>query len=862
MKWPQRLGRHLHSQIVIPLALLLVVLGVVAAVAGVWAIGLIINQWVDQSVGSMSAAVDNNIQAHGAELVRNAKLAAESDALMKSLFSGDDGAVGAQLVLLNQSLAKDNLMVLDPEGTVVASTGHLGLRPGEMPLAPDDFDYVALALGNASFVRAGGEYTISASAQMNGPLGDVYTLVVSTELDDECLLALSQGTSSGLALFDSDGQHVARAVPAILAREEGQVLADALDTGTPELAAALTAARNGQNTSLPLNVGDSKYRMIAREVALGGVEEVSDRPPYLVTIAGTAVTDRARGTTTSVIALWSVLAVIALLGLGLYLARSISRPLSMLSASAAQVAEGDFDVRVDIPGQNELSELAHSFNSMTDSLQERNESVTKKVLELATLYEMSRSLGSTLDLDTLLDSVLDSALRIFDVEIGYVTMLDRDTGKLEVRAWKGADLSRADDATVGNSMSEWVVREGRPLIFNPQAGAEEGSEEARRGDSFSGALAALCVPLPSSEGTIGAITVGSRDAEQRFTTDDVRLLATIANHVTIAVGSISLFSSVQEAYLATVRALAAAVDAKDPYTRGHSEGVAAYALRIGEALKFSPEQMIALEMAAYLHDIGKIGISEDILLKPGKLTDAEMSQMRHHPLIGANILKPVAFPWPIAPIVRHHHEHYDGAGYPAGLRTEEIPFLARVLAVADSFEAMVADRPYRRGRSQQEAMLELRRCSGTQFDPRIVEAFISVLESSEQDMGPRAENDDEIGPDEAQAVYIAVGDGMFSCFRRLGGPRLANNLERSVNERLREESIPLSLQAGRLMQLEETFGDDEVTTHLARALAIMGECIETASGAGLADHFLTEALDALPERMRSHAERLGVAPPA
>lgn len=860
MKWPQRLGRHLHSQIVIPLVLLLVVLGVVATFAGVWAIGLIINQWVDQSAGSMSAAVDNNIQAHGAELVRNAKLAAESDALMKSLFSEDDGAVGAQLVLLNQSLAKDNLMLLDPDGAVVSSTGHLGLAPGDTPLAPDDFDYVALALGNASFVRANGEYTISGSAQMNGPLGRVYTLVVSTQLDDEYLETLSQGTSSGLALFDSDGGHVARSVPAILAREEGEALADALDTGTPGLRAALSAARNGQSRSLPLNVGSSKYRMIAREVALGGVEDVSDKPLYLITIAGTSVTDRARATTTNLIALWSVLAVITLLGLGVYLARSISRPLSMLSASAARVAEGDFGARVEIPGQNELSELAHGFNSMTDSLQERSESVTKKVLELATLYEMSRSLGSTLDMDTLLDSVLDSALRIFDVEIGYVTMLDRDSGKLEVRAWKGTDLSRADDATVGNSMSEWVVREGRPLIFNPQAGAEQGSEEAR-GDSFSGALAALCVPLPSSEGTIGAITVGSRDAEQRFTTDDVRLLATIANHVTIAVGSISLFSSVQEAYLATVRALAAAVDAKDPYTRGHSDGVATYALRIGEALRFSPEQMIALEMAAYLHDIGKIGISEDILLKPGKLTDAEMSQMRHHPLIGANILKPVAFPWPIAPIVRHHHEHYDGNGYPAGLKTEEIPILARVLTVADSFEAMVADRPYRRGRSQQEAMLELRRCSGTQFDPRIVEAFISVLESSEQDMGPRTEIDDEIGSDEAQAVYIAVGDGMFSCFRRLGGPRLANNLERAVNERLREESVPLSFQAGRLMQLEEDSGDDEVTTHLARALAIMGECIETASGAGLADHFLAEALDALPERMRSHAERLGFTPP-
>ena len=580
---------------------------------------------------------------------------------------------------------------------------------------------------------------------------------------------------------------------------------------------------------------------------------------YLVTTVGTGVTERAGSTTTNLIVMWSVVAVAILFGLGVWVARSISAPLAKLSENAAHVAEGDFSVKADIAGINEVSELAENFNRMTDSLRDRSETLTKKVLELATLYEMSRSLGSTLELETLLDSVLDSALRIFDVEIGYVTMLDRDTGALAVRAWKGTDLSRADEATVRNSMSEWVIREGRPLIFNPQSGRDE-SGEGGRGDSFSGALAALCVPLPSPDGTIGAITVGSRNADQRFTSDDVRLLATIANHVTIAVGNISLFSNVQEAYLATVRALAAAVDAKDPYTRGHSDGVATYALRIGEALRFSPEQMIALEMAAYLHDIGKIGISEDILLKPGKLTDAEMSQMRHHPLIGANILKPVAFPWPIAPIVRHHHEHYDGHGYPAGLKTEEIPILARVLTVADSFEAMVADRPYRRGRSQQEAMLELRRCSGSQFDPRIVDAFIDVLEHDEIEVLQPSDTDDEIGPDEAQAVYIAVGDGMFSCFRRLGGPRLANNLERSVNDRLRDEGVPLVLQAGRLMQLDEALDDEGIATHLARALQIIGQCIEDVSGTGLADHFLAEALESLPERMRSHAEQLGFTP--
>jgi putative nucleotidyltransferase with HDIG domain len=552
---------------------------------------------------------------------------------------------------------------------------------------------------------------------------------------------------------------------------------------------------------------------------------------------------------------WSAIAVLALIGMNWWVARSVSEPLAELASSVARVADGDYSAKVEASGSNEIAALAENFNQMTDSLKERSESLTKKVLELATLYEMSRALGSTLDLDALLKSVLDSAMRIFGAEVGYVTMTDRETGELRIRAQHGVITGPDVANRLRSSMSEWVVREGRPLIFNPpRAEDHTGQTEA-----VSGALAALCVPLLSAEGPIGALTVGTFDQERRFTADDVRLLATIANQVTIAIGNIGLFSSVQEAYLATVRALAAAVDAKDPYTRGHSDGVAAFALMIGAKLELSPDQMVALEMAAYLHDIGKIGISEDILLKPGKLTESEMSRMRHHPLIGANILKPVAFPWPIAPVVRHHHEHYDGNGYPAGLRGDEIPLLARVLTVADAFEAMIADRPYRRGRSHQEAILELRRCAGTHFDPRVVEAFISALESVET-TGPAAHSvEAEVGPEEMQAVYVAVCDGMYAGFRRLGGPRLARNLEERVNERLRSDGLPLTLNGGHLVIDDEAAGsDDRLAEHLRCAVTVIAEHIEQASGAGLADHFLAEALDGLPERMRAHAAQLGL----
>jgi hypothetical protein len=238
-----------------------------------------------------------------------------------------------------------------------------------------------------------------------------------------------------------------------------------------------------------------------------------------------------------------------------------------------------------------------------------------------------------------------------------------------------------------------------------------------------------------------------------------------------------------------------------------------------------------------------------------------MNQMRHEPLVGANMLEPVAFPWPIAPVVRHHHEHFDGMGYPAGLKTDEIPVLARVLTVADAFEAMVADRPYRRGRSHQEAILELERCSGAQFDPRIVEAFVTALEAREGVVQDLSDRDVHIGDDEAQAVFIAIADGLFSSFRRLGGPRLANNLEQAVNGDLADRGVPLTIEGGRLvLRSTADLTDEEYARHLRDALGIVRSRVEEASGAGLSEHFLSEAIQALPERMQAHAGRLGFSP--
>ena len=525
-------------------------------------------------------------------------------------------------------------------------------------------------------------------------------------------------------------------------------------------------------------------------------------------------------------------------------------PLGKLTESARRVSAGELDVRVDLGSRRELGELSSAFNSMVVTIQQRTEDLTQKVDELTTLYETSRALGSTLDLDTLLDSTLDAAMRSFAVDSGYIVLRDSTSSDLKPRAWRGTRDAAPDDRAVRSSMSEWVVRQGRPLIFNPSTG----SGDAENVDVITGALAAVCVPLLSADGVIGAIAVGSRDRNARFTGDDVRLLSTIANHLTVAIGNTELYASLQDAYLATVRSLAAAVDAKEPHMRGHSERVAVFSRMIAENMGLSHEQCTALEMAAYLHDIGKIGISGQILRKAGPLDEDELATMRHHPLIGANILRPVAFPWSIGPVVRHHHERYDGGGYPAGLRGEEIPILARVLAVADAYEAMIADRPYRKSLTAEGALAELKGGAGTQFDPRVVESLIEVLrESDAESHGPERVSL-EVDRYEARAVFVSIADGMLAGFRRLGGPRLTANLETSMAQWLAGHQPAFSLSAGHLSAHWDRLGDpDDELSAMRVTISQLGDLMATVTGRSLVDHFYSEAVEALTERLRASA---------
>ncbi len=183
---------------------------------------------------------------------------------------------------------------------------------------------------------------------------------------------------------------------------------------------------------------------------------------------------------------------------------------------------------------------------------------------------------------------------------------------------------------------------------------------------------------------------------------------------------------IRASFLNSVAALAYALEAKDKYTSGHSQHVAEISVAIAGKLGMSQESIERIRLAGLIHDIGKIGVGESILNKPSRLTDSEFWHMKSHPEIGERILAPVVDDEEILRVVRHHHERYDGAGYPDGLSGEQIPVGARILAVADTYDAMTSERPYRKAMSAEAACAEIERCQGTQFDPEVVDAFLRV----------------------------------------------------------------------------------------------------------------------------------------
>jgi HD-GYP domain-containing protein (c-di-GMP phosphodiesterase class II) len=233
-------------------------------------------------------------------------------------------------------------------------------------------------------------------------------------------------------------------------------------------------------------------------------------------------------------------------------------------------------------------------------------------------------------------------------------------------------------------------------------------------------------PLKSRGKTLGLLNVIQEDDYTTLRAGQIHLLSVIASKVASLLENMRLYEHLQTSYLTAIKALANAIEARDNYTRGHTNRVTELADLIAQRLDWSSEKRAELKTGCTLHDIGKIGVPDAILNKPEILTEEERQQMEVHPLLGARILEGIDFLAPAIPYILYHHERYDGTGYPHGLAGEEIPVEGRLLAVVDTYDAIVSDRPYRSGATPEVAIEELKRFKNIQFDPVIVDVFIEA----------------------------------------------------------------------------------------------------------------------------------------
>ncbi|MGA9193216.1 MAG: HD domain-containing phosphohydrolase [Anaerolineales bacterium] len=344
---------------------------------------------------------------------------------------------------------------------------------------------------------------------------------------------------------------------------------------------------------------------------------------------------------------------------------------------------------------------------------------------LLALAEISRMVNSSLDLQTVLREVMDTIIRLTGADRGFL-MLKDETGELQTRVarnWERASL-KAQEIHVSRTVVDWVVAHATPILTtnaldDPRFSAQE-SIIAYSLRSI------LCVPLKAKDRLIGVLYADSRLQEGLFNEEDRTLLTLFAHQAAVAIENARLFNALAEAYDQTLDALVAALDTRDRETEGHSQRVVRIALLIAAEMAYPEDDLNNLQRGALLHDIGKIGIPDAILRKPGPLDDDEWEIMRKHPEFGRRMLAGIPFLKRPLDVIYAHQERYDGTGYPEGLAGEEIPIGARIFAVADTFDAITSDRPYRKGQPLETARQIIRDNSGTQFDPKVVQVFLSI----------------------------------------------------------------------------------------------------------------------------------------
>jgi HD-GYP domain-containing protein (c-di-GMP phosphodiesterase class II) len=350
-----------------------------------------------------------------------------------------------------------------------------------------------------------------------------------------------------------------------------------------------------------------------------------------------------------------------------------------------------------------------------------NDILKKKLQQLNTLVELSSLINSSLDTMEIKKRAINAATSLLDAETGNLLLIDQETEEIFFEAGLEEKLKKLR-LKKGEGIAGWVAETGEPLIIQYTRSNHEFLKQADKNDAFA-IRDMICVPLKTKDKVIGVLQVINKKHDF-FDEDDKEVLIALANQVAIAIENANLYQELKGAFYCMAMALAEAIEKRDSYTGGHTKRVMDYSVSIGKTMGLPRRELENLELAAILHDVGKIGVKDDILLKVGELDHNELKEMTKHSKYGAEILNHLRQLKDVAPGVKGHHERFDGKGYPDRLSGEKIPLIARIIAVADAFDAMTTDRPYRRAKSPEKALNELRDKMGTQFDRKVVEAFI------------------------------------------------------------------------------------------------------------------------------------------
>jgi len=383
-------------------------------------------------------------------------------------------------------------------------------------------------------------------------------------------------------------------------------------------------------------------------------------------------------------------------------------------------------------GENEIVILSRSFSAVTQQLEEnvRSLELAKRTLHTV-MSKVGQGISNMENIDTFLNLILETLTSALDCKVGTLMLLNDNKTELIVNSVYGTDYDPKNKARLklfDSSPLAKVLSEKKPI--NVSGVFLQNNNNGQFKELFGETL--LCAPLVFHDSVSGIMTL-SRPAGLKgdFSPEDLGLVFNLASQTAVAIENSKLNHDIEKTYFETISALALAVDAKDKYSQGHLDRVANYALMIGKRLGLDDEDLDTLRDAARIHDLGKIGIPDEILKKEASLTDEEWVIMRSHPEIGESIIKPVRSLQHLCDLIRHHHEKLDGSGYPDRLKGDEISPLVRILSVADVYDALTTERSYRAKKSKQET-INILRSMNNHLDQDVINVLLEALDAAEK----------------------------------------------------------------------------------------------------------------------------------